>query len=119
MTEQEHFQSVSESTRLLLASAQIDFSNKIFSSTAVSNMQRWWYSDNGQNGKDKIPKSKKSPSKRLDGLRKWKFQVVCQFQLKANEKIAVTGNCDELGKWDPDQAVFLCQGDGEFICCEI
>lgn len=95
--------------------------NRFSISTAVdsvqhSKMQRWWYSDDGQNGKDKIPKCKKSPSKRLDGLRKWRFQVMCQFQLRANEKIAVTGNCDELGKWDPDQAIFLYQENGEWLC---
>lgn len=77
-------------------------------------MQRWWYTDNGENGKDKIQKSKKSPTKRLDGLRKWTFQVMRRQHLKGNEKIAVTGNCDELGNWDPDQAVFLSQENGEF-----
>jgi hypothetical protein len=76
-------------------------------------MQRWWY-DDGQNGTDRIPKSKRSPSKRLDGLMKWKFQVICHFETKQNEKIAVTGSCDELGNWNPDHAVQLCQESGKF-----
>jgi hypothetical protein len=77
-------------------------------------MLRWWY-DDGQNGRDRIPKSKKSSSKRLDGLQKWKFQVLCQYETNQNEKIAVTGSCEELGNWDPDHAVLLCQESGELI----
>jgi hypothetical protein len=70
-------------------------------------MERWWYSDNGSNGKDRIPKSKKSPSKRSDGLKKWKFSVLVNIELNLYEKIAVTGSCDELGNWDPDLCILL------------
>lgn len=44
-----------------------------------------------------------------------KFQVLCQYELSQNEKIAVTGSCEELGNWDPDHAVLLCQESGEHI----
>lgn len=77
-------------------------------------MQRWWYSDDKNNGRDKIPKSKKSPTKRSDGIRKWKFCVLCSdCNINKYEKIAVTGSCEQLGEWDPDLAVLLEKEDGK------
>lgn len=76
-------------------------------------MQRWWYSDDKNNGRDKLPKSKKSPMKRNDGIRKWKFCVVATCDLNKYEKLAVTGSCEQLGEWEPDQSVLLNKEDGE------
>lgn len=76
-------------------------------------MQRWWYSDDKNNGRDKVPKSKKSPMKRSDGIRKWKFCVIANCSLNKYEKIAVTGSSEQLGEWDPDQSILLNKEDGE------
>lgn len=76
-------------------------------------MQRWWYSDDKNNGRDKLPKSKKSPIKRNDGIRKWKFCVFATCDMNKCEKVAVTGSCEQLGEWDPDQSVLLNKEDGE------
>lgn len=74
---------------------------------------RWWYADENKNhGKDKIEKSKKSPSKRNGGIRKWKFCVMVNYDLNQYEKIAVTGSCDELGAWDCDSCVLLERNEG-------
>lgn len=75
-------------------------------------MERWWYTDDKNNGKDKIQKSRKSPSKRSEGVKKWKFSVFTNLDLNLYEKIAVTGSCDELGNWDPDQSVLLTMDEG-------
>lgn len=75
-------------------------------------MQRWWYSDY-VNGGDKVQKSRKSPTKRSELTKKWKFSVYVNHDLNLYEKIALTGNCDELGNWDSDQAVLLSQENGE------
>jgi hypothetical protein len=76
-------------------------------------MQRWWYTDDSKNGRDKTPKSKKSPTKQIDGIRMWKFSVVVTSELNKNEKIAVVGSCEQLGEWDPDHSVLLEKGDGK------
>jgi hypothetical protein len=76
-------------------------------------MQRWWCSDDNKNGRDKVPKSKRSPSKLSTGIKKWKFSVVITSDLNNYEKIAVVGNCEQLGEWDPDHSVLLEKQDGE------
>lgn len=75
-------------------------------------MQRWWYSDDKNTG-DKIPKYKKSPSKRSEGLKKWKFAVIVNSELNQHEKVALTGSCDELGSWDPDHSIILSTEEGK------
>lgn len=78
-------------------------------------MDRWWYSEDKKNDKDKIQKSKKSPSKGSEEQqsKKWKFQVVINdLALNATERIAITGNCYELGNWDPDNCILLDKVDG-------
>ena len=76
-------------------------------------MQRWWYTDDQKNGRDKVPKSKRSPIKQINSIKKWKFSVVVTCDLNNYEKLAVTGSCEQLGEWDPDQAVLLEKEDGE------
>lgn len=70
-------------------------------------MERWWYSDNKNNGKDKVPKFKRSPIKKCEVIKNWKFTVLTNFELHKFERIALTGSVDELGDWDPDRAVLL------------
>lgn len=76
-------------------------------------MQRWWYSDDKFNGGDKVQKSRKSPTKKSELTKKWKFSVYVNQELNMYEKIALTGSCDELGNWDSDQSVLLSQENGE------
>jgi Starch binding domain len=35
--------------------------------------------------------------------------------LNKYEKLAVTGSSEQLGEWDPDQAILLDKEDGEFV----
>lgn len=78
-------------------------------------MQRWWYSDDKFNSGDKVQKSRKSPTKKSELTKKWKFSVFVNQDLNLYEKIALTGNCDELGNWDSDQSVLLTQENGESL----
>ena len=77
-------------------------------------MQRWWYNSESKNdGFEKIHKLKKSPSKKSDGVRKWKFSVMtANLDFNLYEKIAVTGSCDELGSWDSSQSILLNRDEG-------
>lgn len=76
-------------------------------------MQRWWYSDGKSDGSDKIHKLKKSPSKKSDGIKKWKFSVMtANLDFNLYEKVAITGSCDELGGWDSSQSILLNREEG-------
>lgn len=78
-------------------------------------MQRWWYSDDKNNDGDKIFKLRKSPNKRIEGSKKWKFSVVVNFDLNPSDHVALTGSCEELGNWDIS-GVLLNKEEGE--ACE-
>ena len=77
-------------------------------------MQRWWYSDDKANCKDNIPKSKRSPSKKSELLKNWKFSVLANVDLNLHDRIAVTGDCDELGNWEVDNCILLNHNEGEY-----
>ncbi|KAH8402908.1 hypothetical protein KR222_000030 [Zaprionus bogoriensis] len=50
----------------------------------------------------------------------WPFCVTVRGVMHGNEQMAVTGNCDELGNWDPKKAVVM-QRQGaapkSLVCC--
>lgn len=79
-------------------------------------MQRWWFLDepakHGGITSHSTTRSKKAGVGVFD--RKWTFKVLVTKQLYANEKIAVVGDCDSLGAWDPEDAILLNQTDGKF-----
>lgn len=78
-------------------------------------MQRWWYSDGKNDDNDKTYKHKKSSSKRIEGMKKWKFSViVSSVDLNLYEKVALTGSCDELGNWDNNSSVLLNKDEGVY-----
>lgn len=81
-----------------------------------TNMQRWWFLDepakHGGIQSQSITRSKKTGVGAFD--RKWTFKVLVTKQLYANEKIAVVGDCETLGAWNPEDAILLNQTDGEF-----
>lgn len=81
-----------------------------------TNMQRWWFLDepakHGGITSQSITRSKKTGVGVFD--RKWTFKVLVTKQLYANEKIAVVGDCESLGAWNPEDAILLNQTDGEF-----
>lgn len=71
-------------------------------------VQRWWYDSNGKvNAKSSSPKNKKSQNGTASIVKNWKFNVLVNIDLNAHERIALSGNCDELGNWDPDHSVML------------
>lgn len=46
----------------------------------------------------------------------WTFNVVVNLKLLPNERIALTGSCKSLGKWNPELCVLLDKkDDGEFL----
>lgn len=77
-------------------------------------MQRWWYSEEKNSGTDKIPKFKKSPTKRTENLKTWKFNVIVNLDINSHEKVAMIGSCHELGNWDCDHAILLNQEKGNW-----
>lgn len=77
-------------------------------------MQRWWYSDDKANCKDNIPKSKRSPSKKSELLKNWKFSVLANVDLNLHDRIALTGGCDELGNWEVDNCILLNHNEGKY-----
>ncbi|XP_070501994.1 glycerophosphocholine phosphodiesterase GPCPD1-like [Chironomus tepperi] len=71
-------------------------------------MQRWWYSDDKSNVKDKVQREKKRNGRQEESnFKEWTFKVFVNTDLNLHEKVAVTGSCDELGNWDPDHCVLL------------
>lgn len=76
-------------------------------------MQRWWYSDGKNDDIDKTYKHKKSSSKRIEGMKKWKFSVLVHVDLNLYENVALTGSCDELGAWDNNSSILLNKEEGE------
>ncbi|XP_030386993.1 glycerophosphocholine phosphodiesterase GPCPD1 [Scaptodrosophila lebanonensis] len=54
--------------------------------------------------------------------REWPFCVTVDKPLEGNEKIAVTGNCNELGNWEPNRVVLLekpnCLCEQQCTCCK-
>lgn len=77
-------------------------------------MHRWWYADDKTTPvtPSRSPtKLKKNPS----GDRKWKFQVLVTKKLHKEEKLAVTGDCDTLGNWEPNDVLLINPPEGEFF----
>uniref|UniRef100_A0A336KEV4 CSON008817 protein n=1 Tax=Culicoides sonorensis TaxID=179676 RepID=A0A336KEV4_CULSO len=69
-------------------------------------MQRWWYADYNESP----PTPSRSPTKQKknpSGDRTWKFQVLVPKTLYKEEKVAVAGDCDTLGNWEPNDVLIL------------
>lgn len=74
-------------------------------------MQRWWYGDD-----DKPKTQQRSPNKnrsRPSSDRKWKFQVLVTNELLKEEKLAITGDCEALGNWSPQDVVIMTQSESK------
>lgn len=82
-----------------------------------SSSNRWWYVEKKdaakkQNGSFVKPKpQKQSPDQVL--CTKWLFKVFVNFDLLSNEKVSLTGACDQLGNWNPHESISLQRNDGE------
>ncbi|KAG5675667.1 hypothetical protein PVAND_005554 [Polypedilum vanderplanki] len=77
-------------------------------------MQRWWFTDDktkeGKNNRtEQRPKKTNDQQRNGFNIRECKFSVFVNKDLNSNEKVAITGNIDELGNWDPNYCVFLSQ----------
>lgn len=72
-------------------------------------MLRWQNIDEEQNGGQNCYRPQQ-----WGGIsdRKWKFQVVVTIDMADNEQVAVSGECDALGNWLPENCVVL-QYDGD------
>uniref|UniRef100_A0AAG5CWB2 GP-PDE domain-containing protein n=1 Tax=Anopheles atroparvus TaxID=41427 RepID=A0AAG5CWB2_ANOAO len=93
-------------------------------------MQRWWFlEENGEAKESPLPSS--SPSKQQDptekkpkqpkpaGDRRHTFRVLVTYDLLKDETVAISGSCESLGNWDPQQCVQLHRendGDNNIWC---
>lgn len=73
-------------------------------------MLRWWFLEDKKNrdAKNDIKFRKVPESSKLDE-NKWEFSVLVNIDLNAYEKLGITGNCEELGNWNPEKAVLMNQ----------
>ncbi|XP_058058575.1 glycerophosphocholine phosphodiesterase GPCPD1 [Anopheles bellator] len=74
-------------------------------------MQRWWFLEENGDAKDVSAKQessgKKSKPPKPSGDRRHTFRVLVTCELLKDETVAVTGSCEALGNWDPEQCVQL------------
>uniref|UniRef100_A0A182ML41 GP-PDE domain-containing protein n=1 Tax=Anopheles culicifacies TaxID=139723 RepID=A0A182ML41_9DIPT len=86
-------------------------------------MQRWWFlEENGEakgtssSTSQKTESSVKKPKQPTPaGDRRYTFRVLVTYDLLKDETIAITGSCDSLGNWDPEQCVQLHPENGKLI----
>lgn len=97
-------------------------------------MQRWWISDDKTKPSYNESKSKKSSARKEVGDKKWIFRyvhlkqllkpltkiyliysVLANVELISYEKIAMTGDSEALGNWDPDNCVILQNIEGKLL----
>ena len=78
-------------------------------------MQRWWISEDKSRPSHIESKSKKSSTRKEVGDKKWNFSVLVNVDLISYEKIAMAGDSEALGNWDPDNCVILQNEEGEFV----
>ncbi|XP_052866164.1 glycerophosphocholine phosphodiesterase GPCPD1 [Anopheles cruzii] len=72
-------------------------------------MQRWWFLEENGDAKDVSAKlessGKKAKPPKPSGDRRHTFRVLVTCELLKDETVAVTGSCESLGNWDPEQCV--------------
>lgn len=80
---------------------------------------RWWLfekKDGAAAKKTEVsfvkPRSQKQPADQVI-CTKWQFKVFVDFELQPNEKVSLTGACDQLGNWMPNDSIKLERIDGE------
>ncbi|XP_055601409.1 glycerophosphocholine phosphodiesterase GPCPD1 isoform X2 [Uranotaenia lowii] len=78
-------------------------------------MQRWWFLDekNGTASSSSSSLTKKEKLPRPPGDLRHKFRVLVNQDLLQDESIAVTGNCEALGNWQPENCVQLQPEEGD------
>lgn len=95
-------------------------------SSSSQSFNRWWYVNGGKDGGGgaAATTTKKShvftrPRAAIDRVvdqaqvTKWQFKVFVNFELQPNEKVSLTGACDQLGNWNPCDSIVLQLSDGE------
>lgn len=89
-------------------------------------MQRWWFLDEKDGSASSLTSAagtstKKSKPAKPAGDRRHKFRVLVTYELLKDETIAVTGNCEALGNWEPEHCVQMQLEDGEYliVCYQI
>uniref|UniRef100_A0A182K782 CBM20 domain-containing protein n=1 Tax=Anopheles christyi TaxID=43041 RepID=A0A182K782_9DIPT len=86
-------------------------------------MQRWWFLEENAEGKDpsssasqKSDASVKKPKQsKTAGERPYTFRLLVTYDLLKDETVAITGSCDALGNWDPEQCVQLRPEKGDSL----
>lgn len=76
-------------------------------------MQRWWCSEELAEANQEINKTKNFSAMKSDSTKKWTFKVLVSQSLNVHEKVALVGNCIELGSWDSDRSIMMNHESGE------
>lgn len=97
--------------------------------SAQSSSNRWWHihkADAPPTSVEERPNTKNKTLKSRDSaqlnLTKWQFKVFVNFDLRTNENVSITGDCDQLGKWNPNDSIRLDKIEGRhaslYYCIE-
>lgn len=80
-------------------------------------MKRWWYLDDKNKKANEYAERQRRSKNTLAQAnvidRKWKLSVLVTKDLHNSESIAVTGDCDALGNWDPENCTILKLDEGK------
>ena len=88
------------------------------SSSTKASPNRWWHVEKDGQATAKKPDStfakprpqRISPETVL--CTKWQFKVFVSFDLLPSERVALTGSCDQLGNWMPNESISLTRIEG-------
>lgn len=82
-------------------------------------MQRWWFLEENGDAKGSSDKQESSAKKtkppKPAGDRRHTFRVLVTYDLLKDETVAITGSCEALGNWDPEQCVQLHREPGKHM----
>ncbi|KFB46645.1 hypothetical protein ZHAS_00014551 [Anopheles sinensis] len=87
-------------------------------------MQRWWFLEENGEAKDspssssshaqqQDPTGKRQKQPKQAGDRRHTFRVLVTYDLLKDETVAISGSCETLGSWDPQQCVQLHRENGK------
>uniref|UniRef100_A0A7G3AJJ2 GP-PDE domain-containing protein n=1 Tax=Lutzomyia longipalpis TaxID=7200 RepID=A0A7G3AJJ2_LUTLO len=81
-------------------------------------MHRWWYMEDSNKSKENdvatfsAPRSRPIVQRQLDD-RKWTYKVHIPIPLNNNEVVAITGDCEQLGNWKPNDVFLMERVEGD------
>lgn len=81
-------------------------------SSSSSSTNRWWYVEDKDTAKKRDvvftkPRASANNGPVVVECCKWEFKVFLNSPLQSNEKVALSGACDQLGSWSPNDSIML------------